>query len=231
MIYCNYDELQFEFSKTYRCIDTHDEFFHLGKTLKHVIHTFGVHCGDGNVHTFYHGVSEQLLFPHCIVDRAGFNPGICVRCPLSTTESFAVAMNFTNYNHGMIVEFGHLMTCAPKYFYVSWLSDYPNEREYLFMQNEGIDGLLVQNIINIKHGIEYKMIITALKKIEQITQEDDILRLMEKSILTINASEEMIGAIVSNQLSKKLPQYQLFCRNNPYLQNLCNKYFQNTRIL
>eukprot|EP01084_Bolivina_argentea_P184823 318779_1 len=42
MIYCNYDQLQYEFSKTFRDnINDHNSFYHLGKNLKISLHEFG----------------------------------------------------------------------------------------------------------------------------------------------------------------------------------------------
>ena len=57
MIYCNYDVLQYEFSKTYReSISKHNNFYHLGKYLKMAVRRFGTVINEGAVKTFYHGV-------------------------------------------------------------------------------------------------------------------------------------------------------------------------------
>eukprot|EP01084_Bolivina_argentea_P140696 247301_1 len=58
MIYCNYDELQNKFSKTYYSnIKEHNNFYHLGKHIKIAIHQFGIEIKNDNIKAFYHGIS------------------------------------------------------------------------------------------------------------------------------------------------------------------------------
>eukprot|EP01084_Bolivina_argentea_P002711 5012_1 len=146
MIYCNYTTLQYEFSKTYRINngEDHRNFYYLGKYLKESIFTFGTQIKHGAVYTFYHGISQRLFFP--------VFQGINIKCPLSTTSSWEVAANFTNDNAGLIMQFGGERSRA-KNFSVSWLSDYANESEYLFLQNN--DEFQINNIIECKRGWEY----------------------------------------------------------------------------
>eukprot|EP01084_Bolivina_argentea_P307021 530609_1 len=134
MIYCNFDELQNEFSKTYREFSgmNHNNFYYWGKYLKQSIHRYGTKMVDSDIQSVYHGIGETLLFPQ-ITGELGI--GMKIYCPLSTSSSLLVATNFTNNNGGLIIEFGHA-SCAAKYFPVSWLSDYGNESELLFIQNE-----------------------------------------------------------------------------------------------
>eukprot|EP01084_Bolivina_argentea_P040063 74032_1 len=126
MGYSNYTELQYKFSKTYRSNpQNHREFYHLGKYLKMSVKEFGTPIHKGTVKSFYHGIGEKLVLPSCIgVD------GVLIYCPLSTSSSLHVAINFTNENAGLVVEFG---TCFDAYsakcFSVSWLSDYASEQE------------------------------------------------------------------------------------------------------
>ncbi len=56
MIYCKFDGLQYEFSKTYRDKYgiVHESFYFLGKYLKESIHNFGRCIRDGTVKVFYH---------------------------------------------------------------------------------------------------------------------------------------------------------------------------------
>eukprot|EP01084_Bolivina_argentea_P105210 188343_1 len=106
MIYCNYTSLQYEFSKTYRTNERiysaignayrhqHDNFYHLGMYLKEAVHRFGTKINCGDVTSFYHGISEQLILPQYIHKYCVINS------PLSTSSSRVVATNFTNGNNG-----------------------------------------------------------------------------------------------------------------------------------
>eukprot|EP01084_Bolivina_argentea_P157348 274225_1 len=62
-IYCNYDVLSCEFSKTYRENEgeNHDNFYWMGKWLKILVHEFGIkgyQCADA----FYHGIDDMFKF-------------------------------------------------------------------------------------------------------------------------------------------------------------------------
>ena len=98
MIYCNFDNLQNIFSKTYREQNgaQHGEFYHLGKFLKIAIRAFGsdFHFSD----KVFHGISEHMHFPQYFQD-------VAVYSPLSTTTSFAVASTFTNQSSGLVITF------------------------------------------------------------------------------------------------------------------------------
>eukprot|EP01084_Bolivina_argentea_P209760 357228_1 len=143
MLYCNYDNLQYCFSKTYRAetiqdsIEQHAEFYHLGKCLKIIVHRFGTSINpfvkynfQKNVKRFYCGLSETLQFPQYMDNKNG----IVLHCPLSTTSEMSIATRFANDNasEGIIIELsGH---DAVKYFSAAWLSDYPAEKEFFFIQ-------------------------------------------------------------------------------------------------
>eukprot|EP01084_Bolivina_argentea_P001927 3564_1 len=168
LFYCNFTMLQYEFSKTYREDQglRHDHFYWMGKYLKECLHRFGTYLDKGNIKQFYHGTGQKLLFNTKIY-------GLEIYCPLSTSSSKAVAVNFTNNNRGIIIQFNtdsqqdtfHMNKC--KYFSVSWLSDYGNENEHLFVQNQ--DYLRLGDIIDATNGIEYKPILDALQQIDLIS--------------------------------------------------------------
>eukprot|EP01084_Bolivina_argentea_P260171 439261_1 len=196
MLYCNFTQLQYIFSKTYRddvklgggiisdllisCHSLlepflkkkkkchllerkdHSEFYYWGMFLKDAVKQFGTRMCDGNLNALYHGIGEPLLVNIFIPQMKGMSIG----CPLSTTSSFAVAVNFTNHNNGLILHFcdgASYKKKSPKYLSVSWLSDYPNEFEYLFNQIDvSSECLLIDNITNAMSGMQYKSIIHAL---------------------------------------------------------------------
>eukprot|EP01084_Bolivina_argentea_P320194 555525_1 len=160
MIYANHTLLQCEFSKTYRDnVNEHNNFYYLGKFLKISVHEFGEEIQSGRITSFYHGISENLQFPSCICDE------VTVYCPLSTSSSIEVAMNFANQGNGLVVEFNN-KNSHEYYFSLSWLSDYPNENEHLFIQSES--QLNMVNIVDVKSGLEYKPILDNLNNIENI---------------------------------------------------------------
>ena len=62
--------------------------------------------------------------------------GIEIYCPLSTSSSLTVFTMFTNNNHGLVVKFRGDDGGYAKYFSCAWLSNFPSESEYLFVQND-----------------------------------------------------------------------------------------------
>eukprot|EP01084_Bolivina_argentea_P033615 62160_1 len=123
MIYCNFDQIQYHFSKTYRRLHInerkneikkrHSEFFHLGKYLQQTVHWFGTRIKEGIYQSFYHGIDRLLIFPF----DSHFTD---IYSPLSTSKEFEVAVNFANDNNGIIVEFTSVnMNTA--YFSCDWL--------------------------------------------------------------------------------------------------------------
>eukprot|EP01083_Nonionella_stella_P093205 261073_1 len=98
---------------------------------------------SAKVKTFYHGIGEQLVLPFV-------SNGVRVTSPLSTSSQLSVAARFTDQNRGIVVEFAS-NNGACSYFSLSWLSNYPGEREYLFMQCIEYNvhaHLKIKNIIN-----------------------------------------------------------------------------------
>eukprot|EP01084_Bolivina_argentea_P271726 462436_1 len=159
LIYCNFDDFSFEFSKTYRAIHKnecgdsiirrHLEFYFLGKYLKETVCRLGIDIKEGKVKRFYHGISKRFLFPMTDIN--------IIKVPLSTSSEMAVAVNFAAGN-GLIVEFAR-SNGWNYYFSASWCSDYGNEKEHLFVQNFGF--LRFNNIIDAE-GNEFKYILGAI---------------------------------------------------------------------
>eukprot|EP01084_Bolivina_argentea_P200249 342451_1 len=223
MIYCNYTVLQYEFSKTYREHNGkhHDNFYWLGKYLQLAVHKFGTEVNKGSQH-FYHGIGERLFFPH-------YNKAFMINCPLSTTSSFAVATSFANNNNGLILQFyGH----TPPYYYsgantyyfsVSWLSDYGNENEYLFIQGAH---LYINNIVDTTSGYEFGSILNALQCLNAYTRPDfeypeiDTIQTDENIILQ---SMSLFVKIVSDRLVMHKSDGFL---KGEYVKNICDTSFE-----
>eukprot|EP01084_Bolivina_argentea_P303099 523247_1 len=236
MIYCNYDCLQSELSKTYResKVNKHNQFYWMGRFLKMSIIQFGTYIHRGNIVQFYHGMSERLFFPD-------YTTKVHILCPLSTSTSFAVAINFTNHHNGLVVDLrgdvvdlsGAIFT--PKYFSVSWLSDYGNEFERLFIQND--HSFIVYNIIDPDSGFEYKHILMALQNIDVLIHsyiDADVRFAGEKKyakgnkLNITNSIEALMELIISDRLSTFASKYKPFTTLDTFSRSICNKYFENS---
>eukprot|EP01083_Nonionella_stella_P073794 199774_1 len=231
LIYCNYTALQCEFSKCCRNASLQElgrafqqkiEFHHLGKNLKICIHKFGTEIRHGRIRTFYHGVSQLLMFPECI----GHTNKVLIHCPLSTTSSFEVALNFaTSSNNGMILEFsGGEDYEMSKYLSVSWLSDYAYEKEYLFIQNETC--LVVDNILEVETGYEYYWILLALRIINTLTTQQVIQNQTQLMPIPLNVQTLMVQ-IIHHQLSFTMPSFTKLSSLSEYANEIVKGYFEN----
>eukprot|EP01084_Bolivina_argentea_P304437 525746_1 len=216
MVYCNYDMLQNRFSETFRINNgrSQSNFYFFGKYLKMAVQQFGTHVSEGNIRQFHHGISRELYFRTYI----GHPDGVRIYGPLSTSSQFEVAVNFAS--NGMVVTFGkdNRRYFTPKCYSVSWLSDFANESEYLFHQNNSL--LKICNVLNTVHGYEYKIILSALYIINEVTVlshkcVDDIDDFMKR----------LITSIIHNQLSLYLAQYQGFTSLCQYAKTVINLYF------
>eukprot|EP01083_Nonionella_stella_P286732 975871_1 len=220
MIYCNYDVVQYEFCKTYR-IDNgkrHNEFYWFGRYLK-ISLQFGTTIADGRKTKFYHGVGEKLLFPQYIGTLT--HRGVYIYCPLSTSISFEVASNFTNFNSGLIVQFGGY---SSKYLSLAWLSDFANESEYLFMQTESVgDQLTIDNVIDAQYGYEYHKMLNVFKIITKIIAMEDYSFLKEIS----SSMDSLAVKIIHHQLSTKLPIFEALDTLPEYGNSMVETYFYN----
>eukprot|EP01084_Bolivina_argentea_P184947 318965_1 len=231
MIYCNYSVLQFEFSKTYRIENglLHTNYYWMGMLLKIAVHIFGTKICDGNIHRFYHGTAERLLFPQYIGD---YQNGVVINCPLSTSASLEIAANFTNDARGLIIEFGGQYIiheqCVrsignAKYFPVAWLSDFSHENEYLFIQTEF--PLQVNNIVDIKFNTEYRAILTALKYLDAMSSANNFVGDVTDSMCALTQR------IISNQLRNKNVNSKSFYLLTTHAQHICARYFRNKKII
>eukprot|EP01084_Bolivina_argentea_P271505 462025_1 len=220
IIYCNYDKLQNELSKTYRdaCGSKHNNFYHWGKLLKEAVHDFGTRMCDGKMQHLYHGISQKLQ-----MNIRG--TGVQIYCPLSTTSSIVVAYQFATMN-GVTVEFSNSVISKAKYFEVSWLSNYGNEAEHLFIQSE--HKILISNIIEPKENVEYVNIIKALTVIDQIVCE-------KHSVMTIPSfMKEIIIKILHHQLvinHNAMDQYKNFHSLTKYGKDMIDVFFKSKTSL
>eukprot|EP01084_Bolivina_argentea_P291256 500554_1 len=246
LMYCNYDDLQREFSKTYRktqsdqtkydVIKKHSNFYWLGKYLKEAVCVYGSEIS--NETCFYHGINKKMLFP------AVFE--YVINCPVSTSKSFPVAVNFATPN-GIVVEFSN-QNRWPKdarhvgggyyrgtgdggsgnfYFSCEWLSDYAAERECLFIQDSA--ELCIENVIELSTGIEYKMILNACDIID-----NDILQFHCDETIRANQTDMTLAiALIEHQIALKCPYigFKKLDTLSHYAQNWISHWFTNSKSI
>eukprot|EP01083_Nonionella_stella_P088865 247908_1 len=101
--------------------ERHRCFYHFARYLHEAVTFYSkeIAFAYGRSKTFYHGISEKLLF-----DELGGQ----MNQPLSTTAQFVVAMRFAEDNMVLTLNAHPRANC----FDCAWISDYPGEREYLF---------------------------------------------------------------------------------------------------
>eukprot|EP01084_Bolivina_argentea_P288365 494918_1 len=136
--------------------------------------------------------------------------------PTYSTLKEEMVSNFTNESDGMVIQFGD-QTYA-KYFSCSWLSDFGNEKEFLFIQDSGIFSMV--DIIDAKIGVEYSIILYALDVISAIFNHT-------KSKLTDDIPDTiqyLIQSIIHNEISYKQPSK--YCLSE-YAKTICHQFFHN----
>eukprot|EP01083_Nonionella_stella_P138253 420746_1 len=229
MIYCNFDKIQHEFSKTFRGDDIckHNQFCHFGYYLYLAVNKHGKITSKND--KLYHGVDTRLTFP----DVIGPSIGIKINSPLSTSTSLYVATHFAG-NEGLLVQFsGSQVICQgfeTKHFAVRWLSDFPWEHECLFIGTSS--GLYINNITSVNDRIDYQNVIGALCIIQEQMKLGGT-RIYLRVVVT-ELKKKLIRRIVENQLSNALPnEYKRFppFTQCPYAQGLIDMYCKGRRAI
>eukprot|EP01083_Nonionella_stella_P185551 676881_1 len=215
MVYCNFTTLQCKFSETYRIavqneskqsiLKRHSAFYFLGKFLKEVVNDYGEDSKLSNVNTFYHGINTELLFSKtCDLE---------IYCPLSTSSSYAVAVNFAT-NGGIIIELKPTPTqtlVATKHFSVSWLSDFPSESERLFIQNDG--NFDFENILHIPTGTDLKLVLMCIQILDN-----------PKKGVVMDECQDLLCKLIKNELNPKS-----FKQLHVYASDMFHEYCINTK--
>ena len=125
----------------------HSNFYHLGKHIKmsvHSLHDSGSKCHCCHApRVYFHGISQVMAFPVYGIEqlsgaKRNRRAGVHIHGPLSTSSEFEVAVNFTNHNAGLVIEFKdndskHLRFSSDP-LSLCWLSEFPNEHEFLYIQ-------------------------------------------------------------------------------------------------
>ena len=150
MAYCNFNEIRRKFIATFyktskqqtdEIIKLHSSFGHLGRNLFEIIRCFGKKTT--NKDRFYIYINNK--------ERYFLDPTFCVQAPLSTTNKIQIAMIGSIIHNGLIIECKQNIHWDPiKYFNCKTISDFPNENELLFINNDiNSERFILNKIINV----------------------------------------------------------------------------------
>lgn len=140
-------------------IGRHSNFCHFGRLLRELIECFGRKIYNKNI-VFYHGISDEVMF---------LETTMYFHAPLSTTTSIETAIAYSNHNHNdYLLELADDDTVLgmARYFDCSWLSDYGNECEKLFIG--GYKPLKIHTVLDALLGRNYINYLKALHVIDQM---------------------------------------------------------------
>eukprot|EP01084_Bolivina_argentea_P193196 331485_1 len=208
VLYTDYDSLSYNFSKTFRKINCNEtisdvrnrnrEFFHWSKTLIETVNCYGTEISTSNVSVFYHGVSF-MYFPSFV---AIFN------APTSTTTKLSVATIFAKHD-GIILELTQPSSKSTiKFFNCSFVSNFGNEEERLFIHPfKGYRTLHFNSIRNVSTDENYKYFIAPLVNFH--------LMLYGSTVVMSTEHVSIISSLINNFKKKNAdniyPKYILQC--------------------
>eukprot|EP01084_Bolivina_argentea_P042146 77747_1 len=219
MIYCNYTNLSYEFSLSYRDDNgtKHENFYWMGMYAKISVQRFGVSKNDLIV---YHGVSNKFIFEFGFDTRTfAFH----AFGPLSTSTQFEVALQFAG-DTGLILE---LNPGTSKSFSCAWLSDFGNESEHLFLQTirKG-DRMQINNILDTQMGFEYNSLMNAL---ETVTNKCFKNSWKKKQFDIPLKTQFLIYSVTTCQLSQKIQSRKNVHCKSKYMHQLVTSYFNQQK--
>ena len=160
ILYCDFSQLCTDFSGTYRkehvfeslesMTKRHSHWWWLGRLLKESVHYFGTD-GETDPGPFFCGVNVKLNF------SLG---GMILYGPCSTSKARAVAVNFAR-RYGVLLEVnndGNYYGPKIRHFNCSWISNYAEESECLFLAEKY--PVRIVNIATIETGKSYRRMST-----------------------------------------------------------------------
>eukprot|EP01084_Bolivina_argentea_P136165 239830_1 len=177
ILYTDYDTLSYYFSKSFRKWNKNEsfeqiakrnrEYFNWSKILSETVNGFGTSMNDTKISVFYHGLS--LMYFHSFI--AAF------QSPTSTTTKLQIATIFAK-GDGIIVDLnryrgGYGCSGFLRYFNCSFVSNFANENERLFIQPPCASMYIqIESIRNMATDENYKQFVFAVSKLEQLSHED-----------------------------------------------------------
>eukprot|EP01084_Bolivina_argentea_P181436 313356_1 len=119
---------------------------------------------------------------------------------------------------------------------MSWLSDFGNESEYLFLDNGYSEGLRVCNIVNTQNGMQYDIILKSFAFMNRILFDTGKKTNAEKRNVLyyhspMNAIKlaENINMLICEII--KTMQDNTISIFDEYAINMCRQYFQDKRYV
>eukprot|EP01084_Bolivina_argentea_P132429 233698_1 len=173
----------------------HSNFYFFGKYLVAAVNCLGFNRYvkselNPQIRHFYHGIDKELYFKNCRSIHCFY--------PLSTSSKKSVAVNFANHNKGLIVQLSTGDGTGMYYCPVSWLSDFANECEHLFMGSDleiGFAAVLdFENIIHPSSGLELKCILTAINILSDYFSGKRLKTTCDSSM------QALVKALVENEI-------------------------------
>eukprot|EP01084_Bolivina_argentea_P165708 287838_1 len=221
MIYCNFDALQAKFSATYRRTtdeesveqikERHRNYYWLGRRLRECVECYGMKHNLQSINVrIWHGINQMLEFESLFA---------YVKGPFSTTQDFAVAVNFSDQN-GLVLELkmdikswifkliegtaaAQTMCC----FDMTWLSDYTNEAEIFFVG--GLNRFYFHSIKEPAIGQDYKRYILGLKQMTSGMTHGGISPDTLDANVPNNAQErQMVYRLMAHRLYEVMPEHK-----------------------
>eukprot|EP01083_Nonionella_stella_P001437 4130_1 len=257
MTYCNYDQLQFAFSATFRkekkndtniTVKTrHRNYYFMGRYLRECVECFGSDLGECvstqiNLQHLEHNMFHMFLY-RGITDCFIFSSmNAIVKCPFSTTTSYSVASTFCN-NDGMVLELmthigGNSMNgikglpqqmCC---FDCQPISDYPNEQEILLIG--GSMNLQFNNIIQVKECVNYKLYMKAIQQLAFRMQDNGCNTTLIPRAEISKVEQQLIYKLLSHEVYRYQPTHEMAneFKNGPqYIKDIVHLHCTNVQFI
>eukprot|EP01084_Bolivina_argentea_P160830 280033_1 len=220
VFYTDYDTLSYNFSSTFRklkqdetneeVLQRNKEYFNWSKMLCETVNIFGTQMKSSKIKAFYHGVS-LMYFTSFVTSFNG---------PTSTTTKLQVATIFAK-NDGIILNLnkydgGGSLSNLVRYFNCTFISQFANEDERLFIQSipeknryrqdKYSNMLQFVSIRNMETNENYAQYIGAFTKLHQIIEYPGIKLSNPVSAECVNIINDLLASRNDNQ-KNKCPDY------------------------
>ena len=204
ILYCDFTDLCTAFSATFRMenvfesieslISRHSYFAHFGKFLVETVLDFGTNGNTANVDyevgPFFCGINRPLNFG---------TYAICLKSPCSTSTVRTVALNFAT-KEGVILELNNdgLDARYQRFFDCSWISNYVEESERLWIAGIQYNMLRMVSIIMMRNFRNYQPSVRALYLFDAMLSGGNI---MESGIAPEEEDYELISNLMEWTMS------------------------------
>ena len=220
ILYCDTNELQNNFSCSFRKKNTfetlqslkkrHQKYYHFAKNIVEAIHVYGINGHKRHEHDehekgpFYCGLSVVLNIGSFAIYLKG---------PTSTTKDISVAINFAK-RKGQIMELQNdtYRGQIQNMFDCSWISNYSEENERLWIGYQHMWRLRIESIRIIENNQNHKDFFNALHVFDSILSGENMrdMKVTKKNIKVISSLIEMK---LGEKSDENVNKYILNCFN------------------